>query len=75
MSQLGTWSASTITISGGTGHSALHVIDESEFEKRIKEIQEEIAELILLYDTPDKQKNVYEMSYDEYMQLPGNVRL
>lgn len=41
---------------------------------KIEDIQDDIADIYLLTDIP-KLKDVYSMSYEEYMELPGNVRL
>lgn len=41
----------------------------------IDKLQRELADLILLYELPPEPKSVYEMTYDEYMMLPGKVRL
>ena len=50
-----------------------HEINEA--ERRIKEyVDNELAELALLSST-EINKSVYEMSAEEYMRLPGEVRL
>ena len=47
-----------------------------EIEDRLIEyLQNELAEFALLKHEEPKVKSVYEMSFEEYMELPGNVRL
>ena len=41
----------------------------------IDKLQRELADMILLYDQPEEPKSVFDMSYEEYMDLPGNVKL
>lgn len=61
---------------GGMSLDGLSVTSEkiNDLEKELEGIKEEVAEAILLGETP-KQVDVYKMSYEEYMELPGNVRL
>ena len=43
-------------------------------ERLIEYLRNELAEFVLLHQEPEV-KSVYEMTYEEYMELPGNVRL
>lgn len=43
--------------------------------EEIDKLQRELADMILLYDQPEEPKSVFDMSYEEYMDLLGNVRL
>ena len=46
----------------------------AELEGKVKDMESEIADIVLLYDIPNA-KDVYEMSYEEYMSLSGSTRL
>lgn len=46
----------------------------NDMANRVNQLKEEIAEVWLLADI-EQTKSVYSMSYEEYMELPGNVRL
>ena len=46
----------------------------TELEKKVEELKNEIAEVWLLSDVK-QSKSVYEMSYEEYMELPYRSRL
>lgn len=57
-------------------NNSMNVIEAfEEVAKAIDNIQEDIVEQILLGTNSEKVKSVYEMTYEEYMELPGNVRL
>jgi hypothetical protein len=45
-----------------------------EMEKEVEELRSEIADMILLSDH-SAAVSVYDMSFEEYMELSGNVRL
>lgn len=52
---------------------AEHINNMSE---KINSLKDELVEMWLLSDLVDNRiKSVYEMSYEEYIELPGKVRL
>lgn len=46
----------------------------NDVSNKVDAIRDELADICLLLDI-EETKDVYSMSYDEYMELPGNVRL
>lgn len=46
-----------------------------EVEKELDRLKSEIADFLLLSNVKSEAVSVYDMSYEEYLELPGNVRL
>ena len=46
----------------------------NDISNKVDAIKDELVDIYLLLDI-EETKDVYSMSYDEYMKLPGSVRL
>lgn len=46
----------------------------NDISNKVDAIKDELVDIYLLLDI-EETKDVYSMSFDEYMELPGNIRL
>jgi len=61
-------------ITDGTNYATKDHKTLLQLERSVDNLKEEIAEMILLESQPEAV-SVFDMSCEEYVELPGNVRL
>ena len=67
-------SRGTITIGDGKGNAIDIVAVINSINEDLKELQDEMINSVLL-DSPKSVESIYNATADEYLELPGSVRL